>query len=692
MCHAPVARAHTAIFGFHALAQVSILRWRHSMRTRQALVLAVATVVSACAHGNNGPRATEDRLEKVSFEGNQQLKDKTLLTGLGAKRVMQRGGAVDPYMVQVDADRIRGEYLRKGYLDVDVRSRVERKGETATVIYTVEEGVRAKTEAIITGLPDDIDQAAVRKKLPLAEGQAFDYEVYDLAKPDLLQVVQDAGYAHATLDASVIADRASHTAAVLLVYTPGPKTTFGQTQITGATGELATAIEERLAFTPGQTYSAQALLQTQRNLYGLGRFSTVRVDTDKSEGYVVGVKVAVSESARREIRLGGGVGIDQVNYEVRGRAGYTIAGWPFPLDTVTLDFRPAYALPRQGGSPEPRIKALARLERQDLFLTYAKGVVEAGYNYLTVEAFTSYGPEARVGYEARLGTPRLVGRVGWGFERADFRNEFRALIKKATDMDEVDAVHSATADLRHYLNLDRMEQIGAFQQSLIVDLRDHPIEPTLGGYAELRVTEGTRFAGGNYEFLRFEPDVRGYLPLPLIKGAVLAGHLRYGAIYANAANVPPTERLFSGGSNSQRGFGERRLSPSTPPDLVPDHSQTIPYGGTRLIDTSLEARIPVTTIRKMPLGFALFLDGGDVVDPNAAGMIDTRADGMANGQAAAQSLDLGNLHWALGAGLRLLTIVGPVRIDVAYRITRTGAGEPDPGSSFAYHLTVGEAF
>jgi translocation and assembly module TamA len=638
--------------------------WRH-------LVLAIA-VLSACAHSSNGPRATEDRLEKVVFEGNQQVKDKTLLTGLGVHRVMQRGGAADPYLIQVDADRIRGGYLRKGYLDVDVRSRVERKADTATVIYTVQEGIRARTQTIITGLPEDLDVAKVREKLPLKEGQPFDYDVYDLAKPQLLEIVQDAGYAHATLDPSVIADRASHTAVVLLVYTPGPKCTFGEVQITGATGEMATAIRNRLAFSPGQQYSAQAVLQTQRNLYGFGRFSTVRVDPDKSEGYVVGVKVAVSESAAHEVKLGGGVGIDQVNYEVRGRAGYSVAGWPFPLDTVSLDFRPAYAFPRGGGSAEPRIRALAKLERQDLFWTYAKGVVEGGYNFLTVEAFTSFGPVARLGFETRLGTPRVVARLGWAFERVNFRKVF------------TDIPSEATADLRHHLGVDQVEQIGAYQQSLIVDLRDHPIEPTLGGYAELRLAEGTQFAGGKYEYLRVEPDVRGYLPLPLISGAVLAGHLRYGAIYATESNVPPTERLFSGGASSQRGFGERRLSPSTSPAMATNGTTTIPYGGTRLIDTGIEARVPVTKIRSMPLGVALFLDGGDVTD--------TEAPASFTDQSARHALELSNLHWALGFGLRLLTIVGPVRVDIAYRLNRTGTGEPDPDSNFAYHLTVGEAF
>jgi translocation and assembly module TamA len=636
------------------------------MLTARHLIIAIAAS-SACAHGNATTRATEDRLEKVNFEGNQRLKDKTLLTGLGVHRVMQRAGAADPYLIQVDADRIRGEYLRKGFLDVDVKYRVERKADTATVIYTIEEGIRAKTQMVVTGLPDDMEEAKVRDRLPLKDGQPFDYDVYDLAKPQLLQVVQDAGYAHATLEPSVIADRASHTAVVLLVYTPGPKCIFGEPQITGVTGEMETAIRNRMAFKAGQQYSAQAILQTQRNLYGLGRFSTVRVDPDKSGGYVVGVKVAVSESARSEVKLGGGIGIDQTNYEVRGRAGYTIAGWPFPLDTVTLDFRPAYAFPRGGGSAEPRVRALARLERQDLFWTYAKGVVEGGYNFLTVEAFTSYGPVARLGFETPLGTPRVVARLGWGFERVNFR-------KVATQLD---------ADQQHHLGLDRIERIGAFQQALIVDLRDHPIEPTLGGYAELRVAEGTQFAGGAYEFLRFEPDVRGYLPLPLISGAVLAGHVRYGAIYATEANVPPTERLFSGGASSQRGFGERRLSPSTTPEMDAN-GRTIPYGGTRLLDTSLEARVPITTVRKMPLGLALFLDGGDVTD--------TEAPPAFMGQSARRALDLSNLNWALGLGVRLLTIVGPVRIDVAYRLNRTGMDDPDPGSRYAYHLTVGEAF
>lgn len=617
----------------------------------------MVAALTACAHGA-ARRAGDDRLVAVNFEGNAQLGDQTLLTGLAQHRVLERHGAADAYLVQVDAERIRGEYLRRGYIDVDVRSRVERKGDDATVIYTIEEGPRAATRTVIRGLPDDVPRDQVRAQLPLEDGQPFDYEAYETAKPRLLGVVEDAGYAHARLDARVVADRAARTAIVELAYTAGPRSKFGKVVVTGVTGELAQAARDRLEFAPADVYSAKALVQTQRNLYGFGRFSTVQITPDRSTGAVVGVEVALAESARHEVTLGGGLGMDPLNYEIRGRAGYSLAGWPFPLDTVSIDFRPAYAVAHDFATYEPRFRVLGKLERQDLLWTYAKGTVEAGYNYLAVEAYTSYGPLARLGLETRLGTERVRLRVGWGLEQVAFRDVNRLVL----DHPEIVAALGVTHDQR----------IGGYQQTLIIDLRDNPIEPTLGAYAELRTTEGTKYAGGSYEYLSVVPDVRAYVPLGF--GAVLAGHLKYGAIHGD---VPATERYFAGGANSQRGFSERELSPSiTGPNTARNNEvETIPFGGVAMIDSSVEARVPITTVKSMPLGTAVFLDGGAVTE-------------------SIEALHPWNLYWAIGAGLRLQTIVGPVRFDVGYRLNRVGdaARDPAPGSHWAYHLTIGEAF
>lgn len=97
----------------------------------------------------------------------------------------------------------------------------------------------------------------------------------------------------------------------------------------------------------------------------------------------------------------------------------------------------------------------------------------------------------------------------------------------------------------------------------------------------------------------------------------------------------------------------------------------VPYGGAALLETGIEARIPLTSWRKIGIGTVVFFDGGDVTNKFA-------------------ELSPTNLHWAAGVGLRALTIVGPVRVDLGYRLNRLE--DADPGTRFAFHLSLGEAF
>ena len=86
--------------------------------------------------------------------------------------------------------------------------------------------------------------------------------------------------------------------------------------------------------------------------------------------------------------------------------------------------------------------------------------------------------------------------------------------------------------------------------------------------------------------------------------------MRTGAVFGDLA---PTERFFSGGSVSQRGFSERKLAPSAIGEY--DGSlRSIPYGGGALMETGLELRVPITTVKEMPLGAVGFVDGGDVTE------------------------------------------------------------------------------
>jgi translocation and assembly module TamA len=595
----------------------------------------------------------EEWLREIKFEGNTTIKSKDLRNGLALRRVQKMGASPDPYLVVVDGQRVRGEYLRRGFLEVDVRSRVERHGDATTVIYTIAEGPRATTRVMITGLPNDPDlQKEVREALPLKDGQPFSYQPYDDAKERMLGVIEDAGYAHAQLNAHVVVDRVKHEAVVHLQYEVGPKCRFGTIDITGVSGELADAVRARVAFESGEQYSSAAIAETQRNLYEMRRFSTVRVLPNKGDGDVVDVRISVARSSRHELGLGGGVGMDPATYEVRGRSNYQILGWPFPLTDFNVDMRPAYAMLRDGSGYEPRIRAMAKVTRMDLFHPFVTGEVEGGYNYLTVEAYTSYGPRARLGLQSPILTRKLQVRGGWEIERLDFRH-ISPLIDPALQMQ---------------LGLDDTQRVGMYSQALSLDLRDNQLEPHLGAYAEVRVDEGTKYAGSDHEFVRITPELRGYVPLPRLP-IVFAARARGGRFYGD---VPVTERYFSGGSTTQRGFGERRLAPQLMGNVDGDE-RIVPIGGAELFESNFELRTLLGHVKGMGVGGVTFLDGGDVVD-------------------VGQHIDLSNLHWAAGVGLRLFTIVGAVRADVGYRLNRTEYPNPDPGSHFAFHLSIGEAY
>jgi outer membrane protein insertion porin family len=610
-------------------------------------------VLLALTIGCGGPvhHPGEEFLKSIDFEGNHAIKSGDLRSGLALRRAQNTGGAPDPYLVNVDRERIKGMYLRRGFLEVDVHSRVERHGDAAVVIYRIHEGVRAQTRIEITGLPADVKEGSVRDVLPLHDGQPFSYEPYDNAKELLLAVVQNAGYAHATLDAKVIADRSKHEALVSLAYDPGAKCHFGKIDIVGAPDSLRDAVRARLAIETGQQFSTSAIAASQRAIYGMKRFSTVRVMPDKTDGDTIDVKISVAESAPHEVSLGGGFGMDPATYEVRGRAGYTVTGWPYPLWNLDIDTRPAYAYLRDGSGYEPRVRAMAKLTRMDLFAPFINGEIEGGYNYLVVEAYTSYGPRARLGITTPLGIHELQLRVGWQIEVLDFRH-LSPLIDPA---------------IAQSLGLDTTERVGEYQQTLALDLRDNPIEPHLGAYAEVRVNEGTPYAGGAFSFVQVTPELRAFAPL----GAwlVLAARARAGNFFGD---IPVTERYFSGGADFQRGFSERHLAPSLF-GIINGHVGAVPYGGGGLVESNIELRARLGTIRGMGVGGVVFLDGGDVEEHIS-------------------DISLGNLHWAAGPGVRVFTPLGAVRADIGFRLNRTGMTEPEPNSKFAFHLSIGEAY
>jgi translocation and assembly module TamA len=208
-------------------------------------------------------------------------------------------------------------------------------------------------------------------------------------------------------------------------------------------------------------------------------------------------------------------------------------------------------------------------------------------------------------------------------------------------------------------------RIGAVDQNLAFDFRDHPLDPRRGFYTQVIATEGSNALGGTSSFARGTGDVRGYLPLG--SRLVLAARAMYGRALGTS-DLPVTERFFEGGANGHRGFTYRKLSPfRTGPE-----GEYAPIGGEEVVLTSGEVRVDIMKIKGYPFGIVGFADGADVVEEVGG-------------------LDLGRLHWAGGVGFRYDPIIS-LRLDFGYRLNRYGPGEPAEGDRFAFHFSLGQAF
>jgi outer membrane translocation and assembly module TamA len=154
---------------------------------------------------------------------------------------------------------------------------------------------------------------------------------------------------------------------------------------------------------------------------------------------------------------------------------------------------------------------------------------------------------------------------------------------------------------------------------------------------------------------------------------VLAGRIRYETIQETEDTdlIPINKRLFLGGTNTVRGYGYQKLGPL-------DASGN-PVGGQSALNGNIELRHP---IYKKISGVA-FIDMGFLgVDPLTF-----------NGD---------ELRFTGGVGLRYDTPVGPLRIDLGYKLNPPTVGDvtvspvPNPDDDiedrWKIHFSIGQAF
>ncbi len=619
------------------------------------------------------PETRAPTVHAVVISGNENVSDSDILGRLATHPpegiIVPTRYEYDPIAVAADRDRIERLYRERGFFNArvtDVHTVDLGRGRIGVRFDVVEGDPTRIVRREILGLPVDFEPTDELELTlsRLEEGDVLRHDAYLDARRRLRRALQRRGHAHASVTGTVSVDPVAAEAVVTLRAAPGPRVRYGDVEVTGLTRLPESAVRHRIAWRPGEVFSPDKMETTQGRLYELGYFSSVRLDyPGEDEPEVIDVEVRATEGARREFQLGGGLAYDNTFLEARARAGFLVRGFYDPLLSVRTSLRPAYQLQRADlASRSLGGEASVTFERIDLAVPRSRTTAQLLARRTEFEAYDAQGVITRLGWSIPVFDDRIELRAGW-----ELRPLFNIVSVHPAIAEGGDIVDAIGADVSPY-------RLGAYDQSLVLDLRDSLLAPTRGAFFSVRLEQGGPFAGGREEltYATGTTELRGYVPVS--ERLVVAARGRFGT--GLAGDVPLTQRYFSGGATSHRGFGHRRLSPTITVE-EPDEFDGDPYariGGGALFESSFELRTRLTRVGEEWLGLTLFADAGDVT--------------LERGD-----LDAGNLHWALGAGLRYNTIIGPVRFDVGYRITDLPREDGPPEENrLVFHFSLGEAF
>src|SRR2546428_7344138 len=190
---------------------------------------------------------------------------------------------------------------------------VRREGRDVHVLFRIYEGEPVRlTKLALVGLDSILDVAALKRTLPLQEGEPFNRMLFQASADTIADRLRNLGYPYAQILRCYDVDAAALKAEATLEALPGPRSRIGSVVITGAEKVDTGTVRKMLSVHPNDVFRQDRLYQSQRDLYGMGVFRSVNVglaDTAPRPGdSIVTVLVRVAEGPRHRVRIGAGYG------------------------------------------------------------------------------------------------------------------------------------------------------------------------------------------------------------------------------------------------------------------------------------------------------------------------------------------------------------------------------------------------
>jgi len=575
---------------------------------------------------------------------------------------------------------LRDYYRARGFLAASVSHEVSVPAEEAApelrryrVILTIEEGVRTQVESLqfVTGAAlDGKLLSSWRRRL---QERPFNPAAMDELRDEVIEALAEQGY----LDAEVEVEEEysdDHTLVRLLVRAAeGQRVSFGKVLVAPTRHIQVGVIRGEVAVRPGEVYRPSVLSAAQRRLLRTGLFDSVTLQAAQSAGRVRDVEVLSEERNRFSFLFGAGVTAPDDGPRISGEArlrnldGRGLSLWIRARGSI--DWRHlSFDVP-----PQLEYRASVGVE-----LPYIPGVPLSG----TISAVLNEELDEPT---YRLSRSLAALSLAWrGSQDLTLDGRLELQLRAPLRVDPA-ARLSDVADIPTDKRLAGARPLVLLGLKATLDKRDDRFNPSEGVYlsAALDSTPGA-LVDGSAAFGRLTGRFVGLLPVGN-KGLVLQFEAGGGILWSYDGTRPPVEWRFRiGGASTVRGFRRDAIGPKgTRPGLLESEGllpgssddRAVPVGGTAFYRYSLQALLPLPGLESWRL--VLFHDAG-----NALFYRDVP-----------RGIDSGlnpPLHPSVGIGIRRLTPIGPLRLDVGFAIANAKhLGTIPVGDFVQIHFAVG---
>jgi outer membrane protein insertion porin family len=622
-------------------------------------------------------RGKRHRVADVKIAGNAHFPNAELTKQITVtKGKFLSRGAFSQDLLQKSQNNLQAYARNNGYPEAKVTTRVEDRDANLDVTFQIDEG----QEAVVDSFDVEGDNR-VQVGVSLGRGDAYALSKVAQDRSRILATYLDLGYLNATFQAEARpVDGDSHKIAVVYRILEGPRVSAAGVVYTGQkkTRDKTIATFADLGTEPHM--SDKTMLAAASNLYDAGLFDWVDVEPERPITTQTSENVLVRVHEERQNSVSYGFG-----FESTPRTGSLSGG------TLILPGLPAVGLPSNFKVIESNVFSplgSVSYTRLNVFGLAHTASVSVLASRLDQRLSLSYGAP-------RVLSSRWNGLLSLSAERNATNPLFYARVEQVSLEAEkpLDAKRTERLQLRYTLEHtslshlliqnfvpeeDLSTRLSGFSATFIRDTRDTPLDAHKGVFETVDALVDPKVLGSSDNVLRFFGQGSYYRQIK--NGPVWANSIRYGAVSSfGGEHVPFSERFFSGGAYSLRGFA---LNGAGPQDVALLCSQEnnpssctarvpVPVGGRQLLILNSELRFPFPTLPLVGtnLGGVLFYDGGNVY--SAINLREIARD-YTN---------------TVGAGLRFRTPIGPLRIDFGRNLN------PLPGTkALNIFVTLGQAF